>query len=199
MPKAKTRRQTNKNSKGISLRTLWSILAVVLAIFVVALVTNNYTDKSTTSIPAPFFQPVWMDFNNQTYSIDGEKLDFMHGTFSSEDGGETAKIDNQSLSPSRSRGAAVIIQNSGGSGTFFYLVGGTLKSGKQITSDPVSLGDRIKIVGVKVEDPGEEDNGQITVTYLDRAPGSPMSADPTVQKIAKYSFEDNGNLIQILN
>lgn len=195
----KTRRKITKNKKIISLRTLWSVLAVVLAVFVVTLVTSNYTDKSTTSIPAPFNQPVWMDFNNQTYSMDGEKINFMHGEFTSEDGSVTAKIDNQSLSPSGSRGAAVIIENTGGSGTFYYLVGGIIKGGKQTNSSPISLGDRIKIVGVKVEDPGEEDNGQITVTYLDRAPNAPMSDSPTIQKVIKYSFGDNGNLIQTLN
>lgn len=199
MPKPKTRRKINKNNKVISLRTLWSVLAVVLAIFVLTLVTNNFTDKSTTSIPALFSQPVWMDFNNQTYPIDGEKLNFMHGSFTSEDGSVSGKIENQSLSPSGSRGAAVIIQNSGGSGTFFYLVGGILKGGKQITSTPISLGDRIKIVSIKVEDPLEEDSGEITVTYLDRAPNTPMSTYPTIQKTSKYSFEDNGNLIQVLN
>lgn len=190
----------NRVKKVISLRTLWSVLAVVLAIFIVTLVTSNYTDKSIDAIPAPFMQPAWLDFNNETYELENNKITFMHGQFVP-DGitGHNASIQNQSLSPSGTRGAAIIIDNPGGSGVFYYLVGGSLKSGRQIISEPVSLGDRIKIVSVKVGDPESEDNGEIIVTFLDRGPNDPMASDPTIKKVVKYSFEANGNLIQVVN
>lgn len=196
MPKSKIRH----SKKVIPLRTLWSVLAVVLAIFVVSLITTNYTDQTTSPIPAPFMQPAWLDFNNESYKLDGVKVSFIHGKFVPDDrAGHTALLQNQSLSPSGTRGAAILIDNPGGSGFFYYLVGASLKNGKQITSDPVSLGDRIKIVSVKIEDPKEYDNGEIIVTYLDRTQNAPMASDPTIQKVVKYSFEDNGNLLQALN
>lgn len=194
MPKPK------RSKKVITLRTLWSVLAVVLAIFIVTLVTSNYTDKSIDAIPAPFMRPAWLDFNNESYELDDNKVTFMHGQFVPDGrAGHTASIQNQSLSPSGTRGAAILVDNPGGSGEFYYLVGGTLKSGRQIISEPMSLGDRIKIVSVKVEDPEENDNGEITVTYLDRGPNDPMASNPTIQKVVKYSFEASGNLIQALN
>lgn len=191
--------KTKRSKKILTLRTLWSVLAVVLGLFVVAVLSSNYTDKSIGSIPAPFMQPVWIDFNNQTYSIDGKKLNFMHGQFVP-DGitGHNASIQNQSLSPSGTRGAAILVDNPGGSGEFYYLVGGILKSGRQIISEPMSIGDRIEIVSVKVEDPESEDSGEITVTYLDRGPNDPMASNPTIQKVVKYSFELSGKLKQAL-
>lgn len=199
MPK-KTIRKNSKSSKKISLRTLWSVLAVALAIFVVTLITSNFTDQSSSPIPAPFMQPAWIDFNNESYDLGNNKVSFMHGEFIP-DGliGHKAILQNQSLSPSGTRGAAIIMDNPGGSGEFYFVVGAALKNGRQTLSDPMPLGDRIKIVSVKVEDPESQDNGQIVVTYLDRAPNAPMATAPTIQKVAKYSFTNSGDLIRSFN
>ncbi len=192
--------KSKRSKKIITLRTLWSVLAVVLGLFVVALLSSNYTDKSIHTIPAPFMQPAWLDFNNETYSLDGNKVTFMHGKFVS-DGttGQTAFLQNQSLSPSGLRGAAVIIDSPGGSGNFYYLVGGSLKNGRQVLSDPMPLGDRVEIISIKVQDAGQSDNGMVTVNYLERAPGEPMSEKPSIQKTKKYSFDDKGNLTHYSN
>lgn len=193
-------RKTKRSKKILTLRTLWSVLAVVLGLFVVAVLSSNYTDKSIGSIPAPFMQPAWLDFNNETYTLDGSKVTFMHGKFVPDGiAGHNALLQNQSLSPSGIRGAAILIDNPGGSGNFYYLVGGTLKNGRQVLSDPMPLGDRIEILSVKVQDPGPSDNGLITVNYLDRPFGAPMSEMPSVQKTSKYSFNEKGNLTSILD
>lgn len=75
--------------------------------------------------------------------------------------------------------AFIITQNSGGSGTFYYMVA-ALKIGETyIGTNAVLLGDRIAPQSTEFK------FGQIIVNYADRKPDEPFSEKPTVGK-SKY-------------
>lgn len=177
------------------------IMAALLGLY---LIKGNKPEIATAS-PSPIVlvpptSP--FDFGNQTLFLDETKMSFSKGSYSVNDpdaGLHTAKIDHQTINPAGNRAAAILADQPGGSGTFYYLVGAMLKDGKEIYTIPVLLGDRIMVQKITVDDPEEHDNGQITVEYLDRGPKEPMSATPTKQMIKKYSFEDSGELIEVLH
>lgn len=188
---------TRKKEK--SSQVVWIVVGIVVVLFVgFALVGGGLFNKITPQVSVPTQSPSPFDFANITIPVYGNGMKFVNGSFS-DPSGETAQITNESVSPSGTRGAAIMIDSPGGSGVFYSVIGGMNENGK-ITYSPVQpLGDRIKIVSVSVEDPGARDNGEIIVEYLTRPENAPMSDDPTVQATKKYSFEDNGNLIEVLN
>lgn len=142
------------------------------------------------------------DFANASFKIDDTIYNFKNGLYPetiTEIGSPSATIGTEAISPSRNRAAAIIMDNPGGSGTFNYIVGGMLIDEKIIYSQPVLVGDRVQFQKLTAEDPGDENNGIVTFEYLDRNPDEPMSAAPTQQVTKKYAFEENGNLIEVLN
>lgn len=142
------------------------------------------------------------DFGNQTYMLNDQELPFVNGSFESADkiaGQHTAKIMTRGINGSRNRAAAILVDNPGGSGNFFYIVGAVKQHSKITYSKPQLLGDRIKIVSVSVEKKQDHNNGIITVTYLDRPENSSMSISPLEQKIKRYAFENDGDLIEVIN
>lgn len=72
---------------------------------------------------------------------------------------------------------SVVLQHTGGSGTFYYLAAAV--AGKMIES--YFLGDRINIVSVNIE------KDIITVEYLDRRVTQPMATKPTIR--ARMNFK----------
>lgn len=166
------------------------IIALVIIVLVGIFYINNSTaSKKFTSIPSMMATPTpsasAFNFENQTFvdNSGGNSLNLSTDNFA-------AKATSQS----GSRAAAVLIDNFGGSGFFYYLVGGSLNNGQVEYSQPIALGDRIQIVSLMVDDPMNGNNGQVTVNYLDRGPNTPMSSDPTVSKTKTFNFESNGRL-----
>lgn len=179
----------------------------IVAIIILAAVAGLYLIKGETpkttpspipssSVMVPPTQP--FDFANQTIKLDNQTLTFKDGMYS-DNASHTAKIDRRVQSPAGNLAAAILIDNPGGSGTFYYLVGAMMKDGKEVYSTPVLLGDRILFLKATVEDPEEYDNGEIVVEYLDHGPNDPMSGEPTKQMDEKYSFEESGELMKVLN
>jgi hypothetical protein len=177
------------------------VIIILSAIAGLYLIKGDQTE--TTPLPTPSSmvlvpptQP--FDFGNQTLMLDDQTLPFKDGSYT-DNATHTAKIENRMQSASGNQAAAILIDQPGGSGTFYYLVGAVMKDGKEVYSTPILLGDRIKFVKASVSDPGDHDNGEITVEYVDRGPKDPMSAEPTKQMTKKYSFEDSGELIEVLH
>lgn len=71
----------------------------------------------------------------------------------------------------------LITQETGGSGTFFYLVGALQKEKGFVGTHAVYIGDRIAPQPVTAGD-----GRQVVVNYVDRVPGAPMSEAPSVGK-----------------
>lgn len=171
-------KKTRKKSKKINISKVPFILIGIIAIILFAAFYTRFTStfyNSPQKAKAPAF-----DYVNQNV-----------GT------GVLPTMGSQAISPSGTRGAGILIDSPGGSGTFYYLVGATVKNGMNVYSEPVPLGDRIIIKSLTVKDAATHNHGEITVTYLDRPEGAPMSDEPTKEVVEKYAFENNGNLIEV--
>lgn len=157
--------------------------------------------KGTEKRPAPAAN----DYLNTTYYISGKPVTLVNGV-----SGEAAAPDSTTKITTRYFGnsakgdlngddivdlAFLITQETGGSGTFFYLVGAIQnKDGSYRGTNAVLIGDRI------APQTTEFKNGQVVVNYADRAPGEPMTARPSMGKslYLKYSSATNdfGEVIQ---
>lgn len=188
-----------KKQKHPLLHKLLIALVIILALLIAILLTKATKEKQREVLLTYQQQGTIFDFGNQSIMLNNQELSFKNGLYENSDQTYTARITNQKANPSGSRAAAILIDNPGGSGTFYYLVGAISKDGKITYSEPVLLGDRIQIVSLTVDEPERYDNGVITVTYLNRPDSVPFSEEPTQQKIVRYAFEENGNLLEILN
>lgn len=179
-----------------------SVLAVVAILGTsIYLFTNSKVD-TTSYAPYPFEQSITsFDFGNSMIMLNNEELQFQNGAYAMTDsasGPHKAQVMHRAVNQAGTQAGAILVDNPGGSGTFYYLVGGTMVDGKEVYSTPVLLGDRVKIVSVNVENPTEENNGTVTVEYMDRPTGAPMSADPNQLITVTYAFEENGMLTPVL-
>ncbi len=78
----------------------------------------------------------------------------------------------------------VIVYESGGSGTFYYIAAAINQNGSYRGTAGYLLGDRIIAQFVRFDD------GLVEAHYLDRRPIEPMSTPPTVRKTIQLRFID---------
>ena len=81
--------------------------------------------------------------------------------------------------------AVILIDDPGGSGTFYYLGAVINQSGNPLNVATVSLGDRVKVKALDIE---EE---EIVVHMLTREADKSMASEPTLEVTQKYRLEDN--------
>lgn len=86
--------------------------------------------------------------------------------------------------------AAITIEQTGGSGTFYFLHALTADNDELADAGAAFLGDRIRVEGVSIHD------GAITVALLDRAPEAAMASEPTVAVIRRFTLQ-NGALVEL--
>lgn len=144
---------------------LWPIMAAIFFVAIGIFMSRRYAPVVTLTVPIQQKRAV---------------LSFPHYEFQ--------QLADLTVSSAQDRAAAVWLDSSSGSGTFFYLVGGMIDGGKEVYSEPVFLGDRIKIQSVRVSD------NSVTVQYLDRPASAPMSDSPTVLTSVTYEFQKDGSL-----
>ncbi len=136
---------------------------------------------------------------NATYTIGGQEITLTDGKNEEQIPNSSATIitgltDNMingELNGDEVDDAGVIlIQQPGGSGTFYYVASTyTTEDGYQ-GSNAILLGDRIKIKSIMIFDE------VITVDYLDRGENEAMAVEPTVEVSRQFTLEDN-NLLEI--
>jgi len=85
----------------------------------------------------------------------------------------------------------VLVENSGGSGSFIYLAAVLNENGVPMNTSTILLGDRVKVQSLQVTD------GQILVTTLTQAPEDPLCC-PT-QQAEKIYLLNAGQLIPLEN
>ncbi|HVZ67550.1 MAG TPA: hypothetical protein VG917_04800 [Patescibacteria group bacterium] len=178
MPK---KRKKNKDNLA------W-LLAGAVVVFGIIFFVFTHSRPKTVMAPSSFQAPPSL-FNNYEINLDGQKLSFTGGTYKSPDGQHTALIENQT-SLASTRSAAILVDSPGGSGTFYYLIAASEQNGRATYAAPIPLGDRIKIGSLSIGN-----DNLITVVYYDRPVGAPMADEPNQEVVAKYAFQDDGNLI----
>ncbi|WP_027716607.1 Gmad2 immunoglobulin-like domain-containing protein [Desulfuromonas sp. TF] len=85
--------------------------------------------------------------------------------------------------------ALLLVQQTGGSGSFFHLAAALQKDRKWQGSNAVFLGDRIAPQELSVR------NGLIIIRYAEHRPGEPMAAAPT-SAVERYFLVENDLLLE---
>lgn len=132
---------------------------------------------------------------NATYTIDGEDVTLVDGYAEAPAvPGSSTKITTRiwgapEISDLNGDGqedaALVLIHDSGGTGTFYYLVAAISDDGGYQGTSGVLLGDRIEPQAIVAVD------NRISVEFLDRVPGGAFAEPPTVptEQLAIYDSE----------
>lgn len=164
-----------------------------------AVSTSTPISPAVATITTPV-QKSTVDARNATYIIEGKEFTLVNGKSEKEIApGSASKIitqyfGNEVKADFNGDGiedvAVLLTQDSGGSGTFYYVaVALGLKDGYKGTN-AIFLGDRI------APQTTEFQNGEIIVNYADRKPGEPMVAIPSVG-VSKYVKVSDGSLAEV--
>lgn len=139
------------------------------------------------------------DYKNATYTIEGNAVTLVNGEASSPGApgsasmAETKYFGNDATGDLNSDGVPdvgfILTQSTGGSGTFYYAVAALKTADGYTGTNAVLLGDRIAPQTTQIKD------GVLVVNYADRAPGEPMTAEPSVG-VSKYLEIQNGTLAE---
>lgn len=159
-------------------KLLWFV-----AIIVLLLTVGWFTVDDTANVEAP----VVSDHKNAEYVIAGAKVRLVNGVSEvSAAPGSAATVVTKYFGnelkkdlngDGREDVVFLLTQETGGSGSFFYVVAALNTEAGYVGSEGVLLGDRI------APQTTESGSGKIViVNYADRAPGEPMTAQPSVGK-----------------
>jgi len=140
-----------------------------------------------------------LDQKNCTYNIEGKQVTLVNGKAELEIVPGSASKDVFQYFGNEARGdfnndgfedvAFLLTENSGGSGTFYYVAAALGNKDKCIGTNGVLLGDRIAPQTTQF-------NGDIIVNYATRAENQPMTAQPSIG-VSKYLKVSDGKLIEV--
>jgi hypothetical protein len=138
------------------------------------------------SCPKPFQSPVIPGLFNATYTVGGEVFTLIDGRASHPvvPGSVTMNtlqvFQNPTIGDLNGDGqpdaAVLLVNNPGGSGTFYYAVLAMNENGAYRATNALLMGDRISPQTVEIHD------GRSVFNYADRKPGEPMTTQPSVGK-----------------
>ena len=139
------------------------------------------------------------DYKNVAYLIDGKSILLSNGYSEipiDSDSAEkitTQYFGNEALGDLNSDGIPdvgfILIQNTGGSGTFYYAVAALKTPNGYQGTNAIFLGDRIAPQTTQIKD------GELVVNYADRKPTDPMTTKPSVG-VSKYLKVVNSVLVE---
>lgn len=140
------------------------------------------------------------DYKNATYIINDAPVTLVNGqaevaTVSQSSSKTITKyFGNEAVGDLNGDGQAdvvfILTQNSGGSGTFYYVVAALKTANGYQGINAVILGDRISPQTTEIK------NGEVVVNYADRKPSEPFSARPSLG-VSKYLNVVNNKLTEI--
>ena len=163
-----------------------AIACIIIGVFLVWMYYPNISEQvSTVSI---------VDYKNATYLVEGHPVTLVNGIAESEAvPGSASKVVTKyfgNVAKGDINGDGIvdlvflITQETGGSGTFFYVVGSIQNAdGGYTGTSAVLLGDRIAPQTTHIL------NDQVLVNYADRANGEPMTAQPSVGKTLRLKLD----------
>jgi hypothetical protein len=134
--------------------------------------------------------PVVSDYKNAEYIIEGQKIKLTNGVSEIAISGSASKIVTRYFGnevrhdlndDGREDVVFLLTQNTGGSGTFFYVVAALNTEKGYVGSQALLLGDRISPQTTEMSQNPRHVN-VIVVNYADRKKGEPMTAQPSVGK-----------------
>lgn len=158
---------------------VWLVAAAAAAVAVLLLVMRPMVNRQAA-------QPDPTSLRNLTVSIDDQSFTLRDGVAERPAApGSTATTTVRLVGEpviadvdgdGRSEAALLLSSDPGGSGTFYYAVLAVDDGGSYRATNALALGDRITPQTVEVTD------GGVAYRFLERRPGDPMTAGPTVEK-----------------
>lgn len=177
-------------------------VTISFIVVIVVIIGMVFWSKESTDIPVGEQKnvPSSLPYKDAAYTIEGKTISLVDGYSEIEIApGSASKIitryfGNEAEGDLNGDGisdvAFLLTQESGGSGTFYYVVA-TLKTGAGYEgTNAVLLGDRIAPQTTEIQD------GAIIVNYADRREGEPMTAEPSVG-VSRYLRVENRRLVEI--
>jgi hypothetical protein len=168
------------------------IIVAVLALLVGGFFLFNsyiYNEKQATAVT---------DYKDAEFLIAGERVKLENGVAESEAApGSASKITTRYFGnelktdldgDSREDVVFLLTQEQGGTGTFFYAVAALNTESGYVGSDGYLLGDRIAPQTTEVSQ-NPRHKYVIVVNYADRAPGEPMTTQPSMGKSAYLKLD----------
>jgi hypothetical protein len=138
------------------------------------------------------------DYTDAEYTINGQKIKLSKGVAETEVApGSASKIITRyfgnkirtDLDGDGSKDVVFLLtQEQGGSGTFYYAVAALYKDGYFTGSDGYLLGDRIAPQTTEMSRNPRHKN-VVVIDYVERAPGEPMTARPSIGKSAYLKLD----------
>ena len=158
---------------------------LIIGICVIAILIGVFYYYSQNKSNSDLVQPVQtVDYKNSTYVIQGQPVTLVNGISVALSAPESSSnittqyLGNESTGDLNADGvndvAFVLTQNTGGSGTFYYVVVALKTASGYQGTNAVLLGDRISPQTTQIQ------NGQVIVNYLNRKASDAMTTSPTV-------------------
>jgi hypothetical protein len=171
-------------------KTLYFLIGAIILIAVAGVLKFNFSDKDV------YVKDEVSDYKNATYFIGDEKTPttLVNGSSEKDIPDSASKIStkyfgNEVVSDFNNDGlgdvAFLLSQNSGGSGTFYYLAVALGTPNGFYGTNAILLGDRI------APQTTEFKNGMIIVNYADRNPGEPFTIKPSLGVSRYFKIIDN--------
>jgi hypothetical protein len=181
------------------MRKIQIILLVLIVIGIGLLATQKYwTEPFANFILQHNGEGVYIPTNNplnMTFTISGRSYTLVNGKYEKEIAGAVSSTTKEvvfifgqpvygDLNSDGVKDAAMLItQNSGGSGTFFYVVEAINCNGTFKGTNAMFLGDRIAPQNLKIE------NGRALVNFAERKPAEPFTAPPSIGKSVYVQYD----------
>lgn len=181
------------------------IISIVILAIIVVVGYLIYQVQISKEIGQPTQRPsetsiFTLDPQNCTYLIEGRNVTLINGSAEEEIVPDSASriitkyFGNEVTGDFNDDGfsdvAFLLTQETGGSGTFYYIAVALGSESKCLGTNAIFLGDRIAPQTINFQ------NGEIIVNYVDRNPDEPMTEIPSLG-ISKYFKILNNQLINI--
>lgn len=138
------------------------------------------------------------NYKNAAYTIGGQKVELVNGVAETETApGSASKVTTQYFgndlktdlnNDGREDVVFIVTQNTGGSGTMFYVVSALNTEQGYVGSDGFFLGDRIAPQNIEMS-PNSQHKNVVVANYVDRKPDEPMTAQPSIGKSAYLKLD----------
>lgn len=170
----------------------YCILVTIISIIIAGIYRFNFTDAGDILMKN--------DPKNIAYTIDGELFVLKEGKASKEIAPESAIKNTLSLFEEPVYGifgekgvpgaAVLLVNNNGGSGTFYYAALAIASGTSYISTNAIFLGDRIAPQTILLQ------QGVTIYNYADRNEGEHMVAKPSIGKSAYIYYNEETNTIK---
>jgi hypothetical protein len=174
-------------------KKMWVIVIAIVALGVITYILFGEQHKAIAPTVAAF------DPLDATYIIDGQSVVLVGGKAQepAAPGSATQVVTSIFGEPAsgdlngdgNADAAVIIVQDPGGSGTFYYAAAAINAPSGAEGTNAILLGDRIAPQNISIK------NGRIVVNYADRNPGEPMTTAPSLG-ITKYLIYQSSTLVE---